>query len=315
MTELLELLTKIAEENLKIHVKNSKLWPHAPNILSRKINEIKADLRNIGIIIERSSVDNSNKQWTIKRSHDSDIGTYINAVRNNISYQQEIIRKQNYDKTEHISTISTDRLKPENCAQIAKDISVNTPFNTAQVSTDIPTVRYDQNCAYITSASRSVDSVDNCLLSSHDDHQAKLPKVAETLGSYLAFDFEWDINTHVIEAASFVDSAGNSKVLFRSDFNCSEKELLKCINPKIMEYDWSFGWNSTGHANYAESAKNSDLAILHERCIANDIASIVSLGPNGAPYIGYPKHIDLCNVYSKVWYKILFTKKLTELTS
>ena len=56
-----------------------------------------------------------------------------------------------------------------------------------------------------------------------------LPKVTKTLNNYLAFDFEWDIDTHVIEAASFVDSAGNnSQVLLRSDFdNCSEKELLK----------------------------------------------------------------------------------------
>ena len=86
-----------------------------------------------------------------------------------------------------------------------------------------------------------------------------LPKVTKILDKYLAFDFEWDINTHVIEAASFVDSIGNSKVLLRSDFdNCSEKELLKCINSKIMEYDWSIGWNSTGHINNAEGAKNSE---------------------------------------------------------
>ena len=126
----------------------------------------------------------------------------------------------------------------------------------------------------------------------------------------MAFDFEWDVDTHVIEAASFVDSLGNSKVLLRSDFdNYSEKELLKYINCKIMEYDWSIGWNSTGHTNNAESAKKSDLAILHERCIANDIQSIVSLGPNGMPYIGYPKHIDLCNVYSKAMVQDTIYKK------
>jgi hypothetical protein len=76
-----------------------------------------------------------------------------------------------------------------------------------------------------------------------------------------------------------------------------------------MEYDWSIGWNSTGRSNNAESAKNSDLAILHERCIANDIQSIVSLSPNGMPYIGYPKHVDLCNVYSKVMVQDTIYKK------
>jgi DNA polymerase elongation subunit (family B) len=140
--------------------------------------------------------------------------------------------------------------------------------------------------------------------------QAQLPKVKNILDKYLAFDFEWDVDTHVIEAASFVDSLGNSKVLLRSDFdNYSEKELLKHINSKIMEYDWSIGWNSIGHTNNAENAKNSDLAILHERCIANNIQSIVSLGPNGIPYIGYPKHIDLCNVYSKAMVQDTIYKK------
>jgi hypothetical protein len=49
-----------------------------------------------------------------------------------------------------------------------------------------------------------------------------LPNVKKVLDKYLAFDFEWDVKTHVIEVASFVDSIGNSKVLLRSDFdNCS----------------------------------------------------------------------------------------------
>ena len=40
---------------------------------------------------------------------------------NNILYQQDIIRKQNYPKVEHISPEQPYRLKPENCAPIAKD--------------------------------------------------------------------------------------------------------------------------------------------------------------------------------------------------
>ncbi len=124
------------------------------------------------------------------------------APRNNILYQQEIIRKQNYEKAEHISTISTDRLKAENRAQIANDISVDTtvdmPSDTNQISTDISTAENGQNRAQITSVSRSVGSVDICSLSSQN--QAKLPEVAETLGNYVAFDFEWDPVTQVLEA-------------------------------------------------------------------------------------------------------------------
>jgi hypothetical protein len=40
-------------ESLKIKTKNDRLWPSAPNSLSRKLNEVKTNLREIGIIIER----------------------------------------------------------------------------------------------------------------------------------------------------------------------------------------------------------------------------------------------------------------------
>jgi hypothetical protein len=47
-----------------------------------------------------------------------------------------------------------------------------------------------------------------------------------------------------MEAASFVDSFGNSKVYLRSDFsNSSEIELLEHINAELLEHDWSISWN------------------------------------------------------------------------
>ena len=51
-TELLDELEKIAED-LKIKIKNNRQWPGAPNSLSRKLNEVKTNLREIGILIER----------------------------------------------------------------------------------------------------------------------------------------------------------------------------------------------------------------------------------------------------------------------
>jgi DNA polymerase I len=339
ITELLDLLTKIAQDNLKIKISNGKLWPQAPNSLSRRINLIKADLRSIGILVEKDSSDKSNRQWTIRRLTDinHDNNGIIIAAKNNILYQQQIIRKQNYPKVEHISPEQPYRLNSEDRAQITRDNPGDISIVSNNVSPCILPEENTQNHAQNEQLRRSGDSGDICSLPSYlPDQQTKSlsneprdctnnndgaivpklsvlpssPKIKKILDKYLAFDFEWDINTHVIEAASFVDSAGNSKVLLRSDFdNCSEKDLLKCINSKIMEYDWSFGWNSTGHVNNAESAKNSDLAILHERCIANDIPSIVSLGRNGMPHIGYPKHIDLCNVYSKVMVQDIIYKK------
>ena len=53
ISNLFEPLTEIADNNLKINTKNGKLWPQAPNSLSRKINEIKANLREIGITVEK----------------------------------------------------------------------------------------------------------------------------------------------------------------------------------------------------------------------------------------------------------------------
>jgi hypothetical protein len=51
-TELLNELEAVAV-SLKINTKSNKLWPSAPNSLSRRLNEVKTNLREIGIIIER----------------------------------------------------------------------------------------------------------------------------------------------------------------------------------------------------------------------------------------------------------------------
>jgi hypothetical protein len=92
----------------------------------------------------------------------------------------------------------------------------------------------------------------------------------------------------------FVDNHGNSKVLHISDFSNSdnpEHELLVSINQELMKYDFSIGWYSTGVAKYHEDTQeyldgvDSDLAILHNRCLANGIDSIVDFNSAGTPYI------------------------------
>jgi hypothetical protein len=47
------IITKPVAESLKIKTKNNRLWPSAPNSLSRRLNEVKTNLREIRIIIER----------------------------------------------------------------------------------------------------------------------------------------------------------------------------------------------------------------------------------------------------------------------
>ena len=54
-TELLAKLEEIAYD-LKINT-NSKSWPKSPSILSRRINEAKTSLREVGIIIDRYVID------------------------------------------------------------------------------------------------------------------------------------------------------------------------------------------------------------------------------------------------------------------
>jgi hypothetical protein len=43
-------------------------------------------------------------------------------------------------------------------------------------------------------------------------HTNKIAKVCRILGLYIALDLEWDNLTHVLLAASFVDSLGRKRV-------------------------------------------------------------------------------------------------------
>jgi DNA polymerase elongation subunit (family B) len=131
--------------------------------------------------------------------------------------------------------------------------------------------------------------------------------ISQTLGLYVAFDLEWDAyKDNMIEAVSFVDSNGNSEVKFRErDFGGSETAFLNYIMAKLLDYDWSIGWNTQGNPSNAGGTKIFDLYILHERCKANGINSIVKLDNKGLPYLigDELKHIDLLNVYSKIMVK------------
>jgi DNA polymerase I len=99
-----------------------------------------------------------------------------------------------------------------------------------------------------------------------------------------------------------------SKVLHISDYSNSdnpEHELLVNINHELMDYDHSIGWYTTGVAVYHEDTLeyldgvDSDLAVLHNRCLANGVDSLVDFNNAGIPYIRGQKHIDLYNVFSR----------------
>jgi len=71
-TELLNELESVAQ-SLKINTKNNRLWPSAPNSLSRRLNEVKTNLREVGITIERPVDTTTNTRkieiWKISPEH------------------------------------------------------------------------------------------------------------------------------------------------------------------------------------------------------------------------------------------------------
>jgi DNA polymerase family B len=70
MTDLLSDLRGIAEFRLQLQsVKNAKYWPQTSNVLSRRINEIKDSLRVIGIVVERSGADTSQRTYVIENKN------------------------------------------------------------------------------------------------------------------------------------------------------------------------------------------------------------------------------------------------------
>ena len=104
-----------------------------------------------------------------------------------------------------------------------------------------------------------------------------------------------------------MDNLGNSSVLHISDFSSSnnpEYELIIRINQELIKYDYSIGWYSTGIAVYHEDTQehldgfDSDLAVLHSRCLANGIDSIIDISTK-VPRVRGKKHIDLHSVFAK----------------
>jgi hypothetical protein len=87
-----------------------------------------------------------------------------------------------------------------------------------------------------------------------------------------------------------------------------------------LKYDFSIGWYSTGVAKYHEDIQeyldgvDSDLAVLHNRCMANNIDSIIDFNSAGTPYIRSHIHVDLHNILANQWCKLLFLRTPIELS-
>jgi len=310
--EALEQLNRIAQVH-KIDTTN-RVWPKAANSLTRRLRPILSNLREglgINVIISRQTT--------------GDDGNYSSSSNGNIG-------KKNTStlRIEKISPLSPPPPPNQNYARDYDKSSGGILESRDNTSThqQISPPKNDQNRAQKTESEDSGHSegIIPILVRQNKEfthHPSPFPS------TYVAFDFEWsspstikeplssstraltDPNTQVVLlSAAFVDINGNSKVLHISDFSNSdsdnqERELLISVNQELLNYDYSIGWYSTGFARYHEDTLeyldgvDSDLVILHNRCAANNLDSIVEINSTGKPYIRNQIHVDLHTVFGK----------------
>lgn len=142
-TELLADLESVAAE-LKINT-HHKPWPNAPNTLSRRINEVKTNLREIGITIDRYFLDHKTKARGIKickvLSEPSEPSERKNRAQVSSDMSDDIIDSRMIKPSE--DKVSSDRL-PENRAQssMSDDKGDKDDILHTLPSTDYPTLCY-----------------------------------------------------------------------------------------------------------------------------------------------------------------------------
>ena len=73
-------LNDIAETKLKINIQKIKSWPKSPNQLSRRLTEVKTNLREKGIVIERYKDEKGHRKIKIRKV--SSISPYRQELEN-----------------------------------------------------------------------------------------------------------------------------------------------------------------------------------------------------------------------------------------
>ena len=291
--EALEQLNKIAQRH-KIDT-SIKAWPKAPNYLTRRLRPILSNLREglgINIVIDRQTTSSNGENYSDNNNNSRKKNTSTiriekvsplpppsppsqNQAQNHNENGGGILAKEGSSTSTKLQVSP-----PENAQNHAQNIESG---NSGDSGGTLPTL---EDGMYNNDGNKNIFSK-----------------------RYVAFDFEWSQDTSSpLFAAAFVDSDGNTEVFHISDYSDSanpEAELVKRINQQLLIYDFSIGWYSAGIARYHEDTQeyldgvDSDLAILHNRCVANDVDSIVEFNSAGRPYIKCQTHIDLYNVFSK----------------
>jgi DNA polymerase elongation subunit (family B) len=273
---------------------SSKLWPKASNSLTKRLRPILSNLREglgIHVVISRNTAGKSKNTSTIKIWKESPLPTPPPPKQ--IHAQDQVKSGGGFvDGGDHASVLQLIP-PPESGINRAQETDSGDGGDGGGI---IPILERDTELIH---------------------HSSPLPS------TYVAFDFEWSIGQPVspsdgvltepntergMSSAAFVDSNGNNKVLHISDFSGSdnpERELLLCINQELLNYNYSLGWYTTGFARYHEDTLeyvdgvDSDLVILHNRCAANNVDTIVEINSTGKPFIRNHTHIDLHSVFGK----------------
>jgi hypothetical protein len=100
-TELSEVLNDIAETRLKISIQKIQSWPKSPNYLSRRLKEVKTNLREKGIIIERHKDEKDNRLIKIRKV--SSIPSYRLEYENQAQNDSKTV-DYSFDDTKSISS-------------------------------------------------------------------------------------------------------------------------------------------------------------------------------------------------------------------
>jgi DNA polymerase, archaea type len=295
-SEVYEKLNKIAQA-YKIDTANNS-WPKAANSLTKRLRPILSNLREglgINVVISRQTTgrDNKKKNTSLIRIEKKPPLSPPSPPDQNYAQNEGKIGGGSLDSGDTTSTIQQK-----------------------------PPPEISQTHAQKSEGGGSGDS--GGFISTLEGKGANI-NASPLPERYVAFDFEWsesatkeqqvdsigsvNINAETqIIAAAFVDNQGNKKVLHISDFSNydnPERELLINTNQELLKYDFSIGWYSTGIAIFHEDTLeyldgiDSDLAVLHNRCLANGVDSMVDFNSTGIPYIRGQRHIDLHSVFGK----------------
>jgi hypothetical protein len=161
-TTLLEELNIIAENNLKINIKNNSSWVKSSNQLSRRLNEIKSNLREKGIVIERHKDNKGNK--IIKICKLSPESSYRQEPADQAQDSNEMFdnTQRTIDKVSPNSEVENQSQKDDNGRFVDTDDTLHDlkeKDTESENKTDYPNAELLYECYYCANFTPTIDEV------------------------------------------------------------------------------------------------------------------------------------------------------------